>query len=89
MLNKNKNIIIEQVDQEYILFDTEKNTIFILNQTAYELWTRFEHKSKEEVIKEFVDVLDMVSIKTIGINTIQNECQKIIDDFIAKGLLEV
>lgn len=88
-LNKNKNIIAEQVDQEYILFDSEKNTIFVLNKTAYELWERCADKSKEEVIKKFVEILDMASIEMIGLNSIQIECEHIIDDFIANGLVEV
>lgn len=89
MLNKNKNIVVEQVDQEYILFDSVKNTIFVLNQTAYELWIRCENISQKEVINQFLEMLDSSSVETVGKPIIENECNKMIDDFKVKGLLEV
>ena len=88
MLIKNNNIIVEQMGEEYILFDSEKNTIYILNQTAYELWIRCENRTRDIVIKDFVALLDAVSIETTGLQTIQNECENMINDFLGKGLIK-
>ena len=88
LYKRNKNIVIEQVDQEYILFDTENNTLFVLNRTAYELWNMFETSSRKDTIKRFIDGLDVLSIKEVGLDRIQLECNQIIDDFIERGLLK-
>ena len=85
---KCENIVVEQVGEEYILYDSNKNTIFILNYIAYELWNKSEGKSAEKIIEELLHTCEATSVEVIGSDIIKQECEQMIEDFLEKGLLE-
>ncbi len=80
-INKDK-VLFTLLGEEGVIFDTENNKYFTLNETSVRILRGFEDgKDEEAIVKDFLDEYDIAE------ETCKNEVQETIKLLVSKGYL--
>ncbi|HHT9145211.1 MAG: PqqD family protein [Candidatus Brocadiaceae bacterium] len=82
-LKKRSDLLIEEIEDEVVIYDPRTHRVHHLNPMASIIWELFEVcSSPKEIAKEIVDVLKTDS------STVEKDVQETLKQLQVKGLLE-
>lgn len=79
-----KGLIVEKLDNNTVIFDTEKSVLYSLNQTAAEIFTWLKRGLKKEKIIE--KLLGKYEVRR---KQVEQDLEELIRKLIKKGIIEL
>jgi hypothetical protein len=82
-LNKRSDILVEEIDDEVVIYDPRTHRVHHLNPMASIIWELFDVSlNSKNIAREIVDVLQADPLK------VEKDVQEILKELQEKGLLE-
>jgi hypothetical protein len=77
-----KGLIIQKLDKETVIFDTEKSLLYTLNETAAEIFRMLKKELKEEEIVE-----KMVKKYDVKKERVEKDIKKLLEELKKKKII--
>lgn len=83
MFKVQKGLITQKIDDQILIFDPEKSTLYALNETAYEIFQQLKKGQKRKIIIE--NILKKYQVKK---EKLEKDYNKLINDLLKKGIIK-
>ena len=89
ILVRNSNLIIDEVEDEVIVFNEETQNTHILNEVAGYLWKNADNITVAQLIDKLYSDISSDELKIYSKDEITNDCIAFVQEMINQGLLYI